>query len=79
MKELDALIEEVKAALATKQLEIRRSSTQISFVLEAFKNRQMEAVSFIQSANVPALQSVSIASYQKAANELLGAISKILV
>jgi len=79
MRELDDLVEEVKAALAAKQLEIRNSSTQMTFVLEAFKNRQMEVISFIRSATAPAKQRSSILEYKKAASELLGAISKILV
>jgi uncharacterized coiled-coil protein SlyX len=83
MKELEGIIAEVKAALAAKQLEISQSATQISYVLEAFKNRQMEVLSFIQSTRQvskdPAQKNTIVSNYQKDALELIGAISKILV
>ena len=84
MKELDAIIAEVKDALAAKGLEIDNvSGTAITYVKDAFKNRQMEVAFFEQSISLltvnAAQKSNIIANCKMDAQELLGEISKILV
>jgi hypothetical protein len=79
MTEIGAIVAEVKIALAAKQLEISRSSICIPFVTDAFKKRQREVISFERSAHSVSRDASAIAGFQKAANELLGEISKILI
>jgi hypothetical protein len=79
MNEIAAIVAEVKFALAAKQLEISRSSICIPFVTDAFKKRQREVISFERSARSVSRDVPAIASFQQAANELLGEISRILV
>ena len=84
MRETDAIVAEVRRALAVKQEEINKAGTSaIAFVKEAFKKRQKEFSHFEQTAfglTCTASQKPHIIeSYKKDVKVLLGEISRILV
>jgi hypothetical protein len=84
MRELCAIVAEVKVALAAKDQEIKNAgSSLISFVKDAFKHCEREVVSFERSTNMvaiyPCQQYIIITNCRKDAQELLNAINKIKV
>jgi hypothetical protein len=84
MKELDAIVAEVKEALAAKGKEIEAAGCcVIKPLTDAYLMRQKEVVSFERSTlnimNDSAITPAMIASYRNDAHELLAMISKLRV
>jgi hypothetical protein len=84
MKELDAIVAEVKEALTAKGKEIKAAGCSvISPVTEAFLMRQREVAAFERSTlNITDDSSVTpsmMIEYKNDAHELLGMISKLRV
>ena len=84
MKQIIAIIKEVRQALTIKGLEIDNAGESVlPFVRQAFKNRQMEVSSFENSSNLLSKdgpqQASIIAKYKKDAVELMIGIRNIRV
>ncbi|WP_184550670.1 hypothetical protein [Mucilaginibacter sp. FT3.2] len=84
MNQINAIINEVKKALASKLKEIEIiGDGMITFVKEDFKNRQMEVIAFEanirKKAKEPCIKTELITKCKNDAQELIIAINKIKV
>lgn len=84
MRELYAIVAEVKVALAAKDLEIKNAGCSlISFVKDAFKHCQKEVISLERSTIMidiqPYQQYIVITNCKNDAREILDEINKIKV
>ncbi|TFF37495.1 hypothetical protein [Mucilaginibacter psychrotolerans] len=81
MKEIEAIVNEVKAALALKKKEIELSGNAIGYTTQEFKNREMEFFAFEANIKVktrqPYIAAEMIDQCKHDALELMAEISKI--